>query len=59
MRVRPQIEDDDLSCQIFKKAGFKKAPIYLSVEYAGVLDLNKTEARDFGWHASAFASRAS
>ena len=43
VRVRPQIEDDDLNHQIFKKAGFKKAPIYLSVEYAGVLDLNKTE----------------
>ena len=29
--------------QLFKEHNFKKAPMYLSVEYAGILDLNKTE----------------
>lgn len=43
VRVRPQLELSDKSQKLFKELGFKKAPMYLSVEYAGILDLNKTE----------------
>ena len=43
VRVRPQLELSNESEQIFKSAGFRKAPMYLSVEFAGVLDLNKSE----------------
>ena len=43
VRVRPQIEEGDKSRKIFADLGLKSAPIYLSVEYAGILDLNKTE----------------
>lgn len=43
VRVRPQLELSDHSLQLFRQLGLKKAPMYLSVEYAGVLDLNKDE----------------
>ncbi|MBR3323735.1 peptidoglycan bridge formation glycyltransferase FemA/FemB family protein [Candidatus Saccharibacteria bacterium] len=43
VRVRPQLELSDKSLQLFKSLGLKKAPMYLSVEYAGVLDLNLSE----------------
>ena len=43
VRVRPQCELSEKSIKIFKDNGLKKAPMYLSVEYAGVLDLNKSE----------------
>ena len=43
VRVRPQLESDDPACVVFRNFGFKKAPMYLSVEYAGVLDLTKSE----------------
>ena len=43
VRVRPQCEDNEKDAKIFRNYGFKKAPMYLSVEYAGVLDLNKSE----------------
>lgn len=43
VRVRPQCEDNEKDVKIFRDYGFKKAPMYLSVEYAGVLDLNKNE----------------
>ena len=43
VRVRPQLENNQDSMQLFKEHNFKKAPMYLSVEYAGILDLNKTE----------------
>lgn len=43
VRVRPQLELSEKSKIIFKNAGFKKAPMYLSVEYAGILNLEKTE----------------
>lgn len=43
VRVRPQLEKSDKSLALFKELGFKKAPIYLSVEHAGILDLTKTE----------------
>ena len=43
VRVRPQLENNQKSAQIFKEHNFRKAPMYLSVEYAGILDLTKTE----------------
>ena len=43
VRIRPQIEDTDANRKYFEKIGLKSAPYYLSVEFAGVLDLNKTE----------------
>lgn len=43
VRVRPQLELSNSSEQLFKRLGLKKAPIYLSVEHAGILDLTKTE----------------
>ncbi len=43
VRVRPQCEDNEKDTKIFRSYGFKKAPMYLSVEFAGVLDLNKSE----------------
>lgn len=43
VRVRPQIENTLESAKIFQKYHFKRAPMYLSVEFAGVLDLTKTE----------------
>ena len=43
VRVRPQLELSDKSLELFKNHGFKKAPMYLSVEFAGVLDLSKNE----------------
>ena len=43
VRVRPQLEDGDESRDLFKNLGLKPAPIYLSVEFAGVLDLEKSE----------------
>lgn len=43
VRVRPQLELSQKSLGLMKKLGLKKAPMYLSVEYAGILDLKKTE----------------
>ncbi|MBR1801952.1 peptidoglycan bridge formation glycyltransferase FemA/FemB family protein [Candidatus Saccharibacteria bacterium] len=43
VRVRPQCENNEKNLGIFRENGLKKAPMYLSVEYAGVLDLTKTE----------------
>lgn len=43
VRVRPQLELSQDSLNLMKKLGLKKAPMYLSVEYAGILDLNKDE----------------
>ena len=43
VRVRPQLELSEKAQQIFRQNGLKKAPMYLSVEYAGVLDLTKSE----------------
>ena len=42
-RVRPQLERTAKSYQIFKENGLKPAPTFLSVEYAAVLDLHKSE----------------
>ena len=43
IRVRPQLEKTNENLKLFANLGFKKAPYYLSVEHAGILDLNKTE----------------
>ena len=43
IRVRPQLELSEKSMTLMKSLGLKKAPMYLSVEYAGILDLSKTE----------------
>ncbi len=43
VRVRPQLERSEQSLQLMDKLGLKPAPMYLSVEFAGVLDLEKSE----------------
>lgn len=43
VRIRPQLEDSPEARKIFAGQGLKKAPMYLSVELAGVLDLTKSE----------------
>lgn len=43
VRVRPQAEATPEMFRILEKQGLKRAPMYLSVEYAGILDLRKTE----------------
>ena len=42
VRVRPQLELSDNSLKLMNELGLKKAPMYLSVEFAGVLDLRKS-----------------
>ena len=42
VRVRPQLELSDKSLSLMKELGLKKAPMFLSVEYAGILDLHKS-----------------
>ena len=42
-RIRPQLELSEESLKLMKELGLKKSPMYLSVEYAGILDLRKTE----------------
>ena len=44
IRVRPQLEESAESMQLMRELGLKKAPMFLSVEYAGILDLRKSEA---------------
>ncbi len=44
VRVRPQLLLSSSSMKLMADLGMKKAPMYLSVEYAGILDLNKSEA---------------
>lgn len=43
VRVRPQLERSAESLELMRRLGLKPAPMYLSVEYAGVLDLRKSE----------------
>lgn len=43
VRVRPQLELSEKSLKLMASLGLKKAPMYLSVEYAGILDLTKSE----------------
>ncbi len=42
VRVRPQLEESPESLTLMRKLGLKRAPMYLSVEYAGILDLLKS-----------------
>lgn len=42
-RVRPQLEKSEKSLKLFHDLGFRRAPMYLSVEHAGILDLTKSE----------------
>lgn len=44
VRVRPQLPLSEKSLKLMKELGLRKAPMYLSVEYAGILDLKKSEA---------------
>lgn len=44
VRVRPQLPLSESSLKLMRGLGLKKAPMYLSVEYAGILDLKKSEA---------------
>lgn len=43
VRVRPQIEESRDHEALFRSLGLRPAPLYLSVETAGVLDLNQSE----------------
>lgn len=43
VRVRPQLERSAESLELMRRLGAKPAPMYLSVEFAGVLDLHKSE----------------
>lgn len=43
VRVRPQLERSEKAYQIFADNGLKPAPMYLSVEYAGILNLKDSE----------------
>ncbi len=43
VRVRPQLPLSDDSLKLMHELGLKKAPMYLSVEYAGILDLTKAK----------------
>lgn len=43
VRVRPQLELSDDSLKLMQELGLKRAPMYLSVEYAGILNLEKSE----------------
>ena len=43
VRVRPQLPLSDKSLKLMRELGLKRAPMYLSVEYAGILDLHKSE----------------
>ncbi|MBQ3353481.1 peptidoglycan bridge formation glycyltransferase FemA/FemB family protein [Candidatus Saccharibacteria bacterium] len=43
VRVRPQLPLSEHSLKLMRELGLKKAPMYLSVEYAGILNLAKSE----------------
>ena len=43
VRIRPQLEKTPQNEKLFTSLGLKPAPMYLSVELAGVLDLTKSE----------------
>ena len=54
VRVRPQLELSRQSLELMSKLGLKRAPMYLSVEYAGILDLRKSEAEILAGAAQGF-----
>lgn len=43
VRVRPQLPLSEKALKMMKELGLKRAPMYLSVEYAGILNLKKSE----------------
>ena len=43
VRIRPQVTDSDAVRKVLRDAGFRRAPSGLSVELAGVLDLEQPE----------------
>lgn len=43
VRIRPQLELSSDSLNLMAELGLKPAPMYLSVEYAGILDLSHSE----------------
>lgn len=43
VRIRPQLPLSDESLRLMQELGLKRAPMYLSVEYAGILNLEKSE----------------
>lgn len=43
VRVRPQLELSDWGMELMENLGLRRAPMYLSVEFAGILDLEKPE----------------
>lgn len=43
VRVRPQLQNTPENAKTFQQLGFRKAPMYLSVEFAGVLNLENSE----------------
>lgn len=43
VRVRPQLELSEQGMNLMQELGLQRAPMYLSVEFAGVLDLAKSE----------------
>lgn len=43
VRVRPQLERSPYSLKLMRELGLRPAPMYLSVEFAGILDLEKSE----------------
>ena len=43
VRVRPQLELSEKSLKLMSELGLKRAPMYLSVEYAGILNLERSE----------------
>lgn len=43
VRVRPQLEANDVTLELLKNLGLKKAPMHLHAEHTIMLDLTKTE----------------
>ena len=47
-RIRPQLPLSDKSLKLMQELGLKKAPMYLSVEYAGI-GSRENRCGNFGW----------
>ena len=43
IRIRPQLENSPRAINLFKQLGLRPSPMHLSVEQAGVLDLNQSD----------------